>query len=164
MKTFACKKRIGSYKYKLVKEIERKYLVDIEKWEKLEKPQPVYIKQGYISKSEKGVVRLRIKGENAYLTIKSQNYGIERLEFEYMIPLEDASAMFHNFCEKWIEKKRYEILHEGKVWEVDEFILPVQDFILAEVELFEKEEVVTTPDWVGREVSEEPLYFNSNLI
>jgi adenylate cyclase len=147
-----------------MKEIERKFLVNRALWEKLEKPDPVRIRQGYISKNEKGVVRVRIKGKKAYLTIKSANTGIERAEFEYQVPVPEAEMLFRLFCERSIEKQRYELEFAGKTWEVDEFISPRQDFVLAEVELTAADEAFERPPWVDREVSNEPLYFNSNMI
>ena len=146
-----------------MKEIERKFLVNEKAWEELEKPVPVRIKQGYISKSEKGVVRVRIKGEKAYLTIKSANTGIERAELEYEIPVPEAELLFNIFCERFIEKQRYELQYAGKTWEIDEFINPKQDFILAEIELTDKDEAFERPHWVDNEVSNDPIYFNSNM-
>ena len=146
-----------------MKEIERKFLVRKKAWEAVEKPVPVRIRQGYISKTEKGVVRVRIKGEKAYLTIKSANIGIERAELEYEIPVPEAELLFNIFCERFIEKQRYELVYAGKTWEVDEFINPVQDFILAEIELNDKNEPFERPDWVDNDVSDDPIYFNSNM-
>ncbi|MFN5418558.1 MAG: CYTH domain-containing protein [Flavobacteriia bacterium] len=147
-----------------MKEIERKFLVNEEKWNKIQKPKPIYIKQGYISKSENGVVRVRIKGEKAFLTIKSANFGIERHEFEYEIPVFEAEKMFELFCEKFIEKNRYEFSFDGKIWEIDEFIEPKQTFILAEIELTSEVEIFLKPEWLENEVSKDKMYFNSNLL
>ncbi|MCE3296495.1 MAG: hypothetical protein K0R65_2209 [Crocinitomicaceae bacterium] len=146
-----------------MKEIERKFLVKQAEWEQLEKPAPIHIKQGYISKSEKGVVRVRIKGEKAFLTIKSANTGIERAELEYEIPVPEAELLFNIFCERFVEKQRYEIQFRGKTWEVDEFISPKQGFVLAEIELIDKDEIFDRPHWIDNEVSNDPIYFNSNM-
>ncbi len=147
-----------------MKEIERKFLVNKEIWAAVEKPKPIYIKQGYISKSEKGVVRIRIKDEKGFLTLKSANFGIERSEFEFEIPKQEAAEMFSIFCEKFIEKQRYEIVINGKIWEVDEFIKPKKNFILAEIELASVNEYFTKPNWVDKEVSDDENYFNSNFL
>lgn len=147
-----------------MKEIERKFLVNKEIWEKLTKPKPSFIKQGYLSKNDKGVVRIRIKGEHAFLTIKSVNHGVERYEFEYEVPMHEAELMFDLFCDKYIEKYRFEIEVGGKIWEVDEFIMPQQNFILAEIELKHSAEKFILPNWIEKEVSEEPIYFNSNML
>lgn len=147
-----------------MKEIERKFLVNRVLWENLKKPEPVQIRQGYISKSGKGVVRVRIKGEKAFLTIKSANIGIERAEFEYEVPVPEAEMLFKIFCERLIEKQRYELEFAGKTWEVDEFINPKQDFVLAEIELSDPDEKFSAPYWVENEVSNDPIYFNSNML
>ena len=147
-----------------MKEIERKFLVNKGIWETVEKPKPMYIKQGYISKSEKGVVRIRIKDEKAFLTLKSANFGIERNEYEYEIPKKDAEEMFLIFCEKFIEKQRYEIVISDKKWEVDEFLQPQKNFILAEIELSSVNEEFIKPDWVEKEVSDDENYFNSSFL
>lgn len=147
-----------------MKEIERKFLVKKEIWEKLTKAKPIQIKQAYLSKNDKGVVRIRIKGERAFLTIKSANHGVERHEFEYEVPEEEAKLMFDLFCDKYIEKLRFEVPFEGKIWEVDEFIMPQQNFILAEIELEHSDEKFVLPEWVEKEVSDEPIYFNSNML
>ncbi len=147
-----------------MKEIERKFLVNKSLWEKVEKPLPVLISQGYISKSEQGVVRVRTKGAKGFLTIKSANTGISRSEFEYEIPLVDASQLLAQFCQKKIVKKRYLIEFGKHVWEVDEFIEPKQGFILAEIELSDENEPFLKPDWAEKDVSLEKIYFNSNMI
>ncbi|MES2590094.1 MAG: CYTH domain-containing protein [Bacteroidota bacterium] len=147
-----------------MKEIERKFLVNKEMWKSVEKPKPIYIKQGYISKAEKGVVRIRIKDEKAFLTIKSATFGITRSEYEYEVPMQDVEEMFSLFCDKFIEKYRYEVLVFDKLWEVDEFIQPQKNFILAEIELSSENEAFSLPEWIEKEVSDNPIYFNSNFL
>ena len=143
-------------------EIERKFLVKNDAWRKLA-PGTFYC-QGYIY-SEKGkTVRIRIIGEQGYLTIKGPSVNIARKEFEYPIPLEDAQEMLDSLCNRpLIEKTRYKINYGGLVWEVDEFSGENQGLIVAEVELDQANQVITLPDWIGVEVSQDPRYFNSNL-
>lgn len=147
-----------------MKEIERKFLVNKELWEELEKPLPRLISQGYISKNELGVVRVRTKDEKGFLTIKSPTIGITRSEFEYEIPISDAKQLLEDFCLKKIVKKRYEIKIGSHTWEVDEFIEPKQNFVLAEIELSEENEPFLKPNWAEKDVSLEKIYFNSNMI
>jgi adenylate cyclase len=147
-----------------MKEIERKFLVNKQLWESVEKPVPILISQGYISKSDQGVVRVRTKGEKGFLTIKSANTGISRSEFEYEIPLVEANELLLQFCEKKIVKKRYLIEFGKHLWEVDEFIEPKQDFVIAEIELSDENELFLKPDWAEKDVSLEKIYFNSNMI
>jgi adenylate cyclase len=147
-----------------MKEIERKFLVNKVLWVKLDKPEPILISQGYISKNEQGVVRVRTKGEKGFLTIKSPTIGITRSEFEYEIPIEDAKQLLEDFCLKKIVKKRYLIQIGSHTLEVDEFIEPKQDFVLAEIELSSENETFIKPEWLEKEVSNEKIYFNSNMI
>ncbi len=147
-----------------MKEIERKFLVNKQLWESLEKPVPVLISQGYISKNETGVVRVRTIGDKGFITIKSKTIGISRSEYEYEIPFEEAKQILDQFCSKNIVKKRYLINFGEHLWEVDEFIEPKQDFILAEIELSDENEKFAKPLWADKDVSFDKIYFNSNMI
>jgi adenylate cyclase len=147
-----------------MKEIEYKFLVDHDKWSKLEKPEPTLIVQGYISISEEVVVRVRIKGDKGFLTIKGKMVGITRPEFEYEIPLEDAEAMVELFTEKHIRKYRYEVMFDGKIWEIDEFHGKLQGLVVAELEVQSENELFSKPSWVTADVSTDPKYFNAVLI
>lgn len=147
-----------------MKEIEYKFLVDRELWERVEKPVPQLIVQGYISKSEESTVRVRIKGDIGFLTIKGKTVGIQRTEFEYEIPVSDAEEMIQLFTEKHIRKYRYEVVVHGKTWEVDEFHGNLEGLILAELEVSSEEEFFEKPHWVTEDVSTDPNYFNAVLI
>jgi len=143
-------------------EIERKYLVDTTRW----RPgsSGVAYRQGYLAGSKKGVVRVRIAGGRGYLTIKSATEGISRSEFEYPIPVADATAMLDALCERApIEKTRYREEFAGRVWEVDVFHGDNDGLVVAEIELTTTAEEVALPSWVRREVSDDPRYFNNNL-
>ena len=142
-------------------EIERKFLVDEKKVAALNLTGGEKIFQGYLSRNP--TVRVRVKGEKGFLTIKSKNVGIVRNEFEYEIPLADAEELL-KLCEPNIlQKVRYKVEHAGKIFEVDIFEGRNQGLILAEVELNSPTEFVDLPDWIGKEVSNNPKYFNSNL-
>ncbi len=113
----------------------------------------------------KPLVRLRTMGTRAVLTIKGPTVGIERPEFEYEIPLTDCEAMLESLALKpLIEKTRYRIPYRGFVWEVDEFHGVNEGLILAEIELPSAETAFEKPEWIGKEVSGDPRYFNSALI
>lgn len=143
-------------------EIERKFLVVSDQWRHL--AAGTRYRQGYLASETGKTVRVRIAGEQAFLTIKGITQGLARPEFEYPIPLEDAQTMLDTLCElPLIEKVRYKIPWQGLLWEVDEFEGENQGLILAEVELTEASQQVTLPDWIGLEVSEDPRYYNSNL-
>ena len=88
-----------------------------------------------------------------------------RLEFEYEIPIADARILLDELCERpLIEKTRYRIDYGGMTWEVDEFAGENAGLVVAEVELEDEEQEIELPTWIGREVSDDPRYFNSNLI
>ena len=145
-------------------EIERKFLVDKKKLPAQILKGGVKILQGYLCIEPARTIRVRIKGEHGFLTIKSANVGIVRQEFEYEIPLDDAQELL-KLCEsKILEKVRYKIEHAGKIFEVDVFGGRNAGLILAEVELATADEKIILPDWIGEEVSENPRYFNSNLV
>ena len=145
-------------------EIEYKFLVDRSIWSKVEKPEPTLIVQGYISKSVESTVRVRIKGDTGFLTIKGKTVGITRSEFEYEIPVAEAEAMIDLFTDKHIRKHRYEVIIAGKTWEVDEFHGPLEGLILAELEVESEQEEFEKPDWVTENVSTDSNYFNAVLI
>ncbi len=146
----------------MAKEIERKFLVHPRKWSDL--GEGLVIRQGYLSASKKGSVRVRTYGDRAYVTIKGATSGISRNEYEYEIPLADANEIMGSLCEHPpIEKTRYRIVFKGHTWEVDEFAGANRGLTVAEVELKEPREQVELPDWIDREVSGDPRYFNSNL-
>jgi CYTH domain-containing protein len=144
-------------------EIERKFLVNGDAWRSLGKA--TRYRQGYLSTVKERTVRVRTVADKAYLTIKGVSRGITRVEFEYEIPGEDAAALLAGLCERpLIEKDRYKIPYGGHIWEVDEFFGDNDGLILAEVEVKSADQVVEKPEWVGREVSDDPRYFNANLI
>lgn len=147
-----------------MKEIEYKFLVDIEKWEQMDKPQPVRIVQGYLSKEVLSTVRVRIKGEKGYITVKSKTVGHTRDEYEYEIPLSDAQAMLSTLVDKKIDKLRFAVKYNGKTWEVDRFQGKLEGLYLAEIELQSEDESFDIPEWVMKDVSGDPNYFNSVLI
>ena len=147
-----------------MQEIEYKFLVDHDKWNTIEKPVPELIVQGFISKSEDAVVRVRIKGDKGFLAVKGKSNGISREEFEYEIPLNDAEELLLNFTSKQIRKYRYEIDIDGRKWEIDEFHGALEGLILAELEVNSEDDEFTKPDWIGKDVSTDPEYYNAVLI
>lgn len=147
-----------------MQEIEYKFLVDSLIWEQLEKPVPEQIIQGYLSREINASVRIRIKNDQAFLTIKGKTVGITRTEFEYPILKSDAEYMLGNMIDKVLIKKRYNILYKNKTWEVDEFEGNLSGLILAELEVESVDEKFEIPSWIKKDVSTNPEYYNSNLI
>lgn len=147
----------------MAKEIERKFLLKNDGWRNLAAGR--YYCQGYIPTQGNQTVRVRIVGEQGYLTLKGPTIGISRSEFEYAIPLTDAQAMLKELCQRpVIEKHRYRIPIGPVTWEVDEFLGENQGLILAEVELNHADQTVELPVWIGAEVTGDPRYYNSNLV
>jgi len=144
-------------------EIERKFLVDKKKWQIAEKPGGTLYRQGYLTNSAHPTIRVRVAGQNAYITLKGRNEGISRKEFEYQVPVAEAIEMLDNFALSEVDKVRYRIYHEGKLWEVDEFKGSNAGLILAEIELEQEDEAFSLPNWILEEVSGDVRYYNSNL-
>lgn len=144
-------------------EIERKFLVKSDEWRNL--ATGIIYRQGYIATKKGTTVRVRLAGSQGYLTIKGASKGISRAEYEYEIPAEEAQEMLNNLCEPpLIEKTRYKIAIDDLIWEVDEFVGENQGLIIAEVELSDANQTINIPDWIGQEVSDDPRYYNANLV
>jgi adenylate cyclase len=143
-------------------EIEHKYLVHNDVW--LPTTAGVLYRQGYLSSAKESVVRVRIAGDRAFLTVKGLTTGVMRLEFEYPVPLADAAMMLDQLCmPPLIEKTRYREEYQGHCWEIDEFHGDNSGLLLAEVELGSTDECFALPPWAAANVSDDPRYFNSNL-
>jgi adenylate cyclase len=145
----------------MAKEIERKFLVDLKSWKKDGKCIPM--QQVYLSVNNGNVVRIRIAGDEAFLTIKGNLTGITRDEFEYSIPNDDARQLIKMGVGYPVIKKRYIQKIEGKTWEIDVFEEENKGLVVAEIELTKENEIFTKPDWALEEVSDDPRYFNFNL-
>ncbi len=145
------------------KEIEKKFLITNEDWRGL--AEGIHYSQGYLSIEKDRTVRVRTIRKKGFLTIKGPTTGETRLEFEYEIPLEDAREMLRELCHKpVIEKTRYKIPFDGFTWEIDEFTGENQGLVFAEIELKYEGEVFSRPHWIGKEVTDDPRYYNANLI
>lgn len=145
-------------------EIERKYLITGEFKSKAIKS--LQIKQGYLSSIPERTVRVRIQDNQGFLTIKSSNKknSISRFEWEKAITKEEANELIQ-LCEVGIiDKKRYIVPFGNKIIEVDEFYGENEGLILAEIELDDENETIEKPDWLGKEVTDDPRYYNSMLM
>ncbi|MEI7524722.1 MAG: CYTH domain-containing protein [Mariniphaga sp.] len=142
-------------------EIERKFLVLNNDWRTL--GTPVNYAQGYLTADGIRTVRIRIAGEEGFITIKGGSNGISRLEFEYPIPVLDALEMLRLCAIPVIQKFRTKIDYKGKIWEIDEFEGDNKGLILAEIELTSEDESFDIPTWIGQEVTGDLRYFNSQL-
>jgi adenylate cyclase len=141
-------------------EIERKFLVDGTQWR--EPDSGSVFSQGYLSTVKERTVRVRVIGDRGYIAVKGITVDATRTEYEYEIPVDDARFMLAELCEQpIIDKIRYLVEWEGFTWEVDEFRGANAGLVVAEVDL---EQEVSFPPWIGEEVTDDPRYFNSNLI
>lgn len=145
-------------------EIEKKFLTINDSWRE-QADDGIHMVQGYMGSNEKSSIRVRINGNSANLNIKSKTIGIQRSEYEYDIPVEEAKTLLATLCDKpYIEKTRYHILHDSHQWEIDVFSGENDGLIVAELELESVDESYMLPDWVGREVSDDPRYYNICLV
>lgn len=145
-------------------EIERKYLITGEFKSKAIKS--LQIKQGYLSSIPERTVRVRIQNDQGFLTIKGSNKknSISRFEWEKEITKEEANELIQ-LCEVGIiDKIRYIIPFGDKIIEVDEFYGENEGLILAEIELDDENENIEKPNWLGKEVTDDPRYYNSMLM
>lgn len=145
----------------MAKEIERKFLVQTS-WQPQD--EGIKIAQGYLSTVPERTVRVRIKGDKGYLTIKGKNQGISRAEFEYEIPIGDAEELLKLAEQPILSKTRYLEQHGNRLWEIDVFAGENQGLVVAEVELPDEQADFSRPDWLGQEVSGDVRYYNANLI
>ncbi|MBT5231302.1 MAG: CYTH domain-containing protein [Methylococcales bacterium] len=145
-------------------EIERKYLLLSEDWRSNIVKQAKMV-QGYLESNEAISIRIRTEGESANINIKSGTLGISRTEYEYSIPLSDATEMLDKMCARpLIEKVRYWVDYQGFMWEVDIFDGENAGLVVAEIELNHEHQSFPMPDWVGQEVSMHKRYYNSLLM
>ena len=143
-------------------EIERKFLVKEKPFHLAKKS--LRIRQGYIVNDQKQVIRVREKGDDYFLTVKGNNIGISRLEFDFPISKEDAEELLKHFCKTtMIDKTRHYVENHGHTWEVDEFHGDNTGLVVAEIELEAEDEQFERPDWVGEEVTSHERYYNMNL-
>lgn len=147
-------------------EIERKFLVAEPGWRALVRGPGLRMRQGYLATGggTAPVVRIRLAGEVAWLTVKGPG-SLIRAEFEYPIPVDDAAGMLALCPWPVIDKTRWEVPHAGHLWTVDEFHAPARlvGLVLAEVELASADIAPPLPAWLGAEVTQDPRYSNAAL-
>lgn len=143
-------------------EIEHKFLVRNASYRLLATASHS-ISQGYLCRQPERTVRVRLKDGRGFLTVKGRNDGASRAEFEYEISREDAEKML-DMCEPPVlTKTRYIVPFEGHIWEVDEFSGIREGLVTAEIELKSEDEAYSVPDFIGENVTGNPVYYNSNL-
>lgn len=155
-------------------EIERKFLVTGDGW-RAAAHKVVPMAQGYFNDLAamdsggsgrvpmKASVRVRIAGDEAFLNLKSRELGHTRQEFDYPIPLGDARDLLALCVGGLVDKRRHYVSHEGRLWEVDEFLGDNAGLIVAEIELESADAAFARPDWIGTEVTDSLRYYNLAL-
>lgn len=150
-------------------EIERKFLLRSDAW-RASAHHSQRIAQAYLNDSEAVAcgrescsLRVRIAGQNANLNIKSRELGAIRQEFEYPIPLSDAENLMALACGAVIDKIRHYVDHGEHCWEIDEFQGDNAGLLVAEIELQAVDESFQVPEWLGKEVTAFPRYYNLAL-
>ena len=145
-------------------EIERKYLLRNDDW-RLNANQGTDYEQGYIIGSDKASVRIRIERSTAMLNIKSATLGIKRQEYEYEIPVDEAQELLSSLCAvPLVKKTRYIVIENDDKWEIDVFSGDNTGLVMAEIELQSEDQSIELPSWCGQEVSDDPRYYNVNLV
>ena len=145
-------------------EIERKFLVNSDAY-KTEAKTKTKIVQGFLNTDPERTVRVRIRGDKAYLTIKGKGNvsGTTRFEWEKVISITEATSLI-DLCEPGvIEKIRFEISLGTHTYEVDEFLGDNKGLVVAEIELSQEDESFIKPVWLGDEVTGQVNYYNSQL-
>ncbi|MEK7456391.1 MAG: CYTH domain-containing protein [Pseudomonadota bacterium] len=144
-------------------EIERRFLVISDSWQN-SAGKGLRIRQGYILRDKHAGLRIRLTDNAAWLTLKGARAGIAREEFEYPIPLSEAEDMLDKLrIGHVIEKTRYSICFQERIWEVDVFGGRAAGLVLAEIELPTVDTVFDRPDWVGNEITGDPRFGNSAI-
>lgn len=148
----------------MAQEIERKFLVagDFKQYARKSE----HIVQGYLNSTPERTVRVRIKDDKGYMTVKgiSSQSGVSRFEWEKEIPVNEARELI-NICEPGVIDKVRHLVDVGKhIFEVDEFYGDNEGLVLAEIELSTEEEEFAKPDWLGEEVTGDIRYYNSMLM
>jgi adenylate cyclase len=144
------------------REIERKFRVRGDGW-RHEVESETAMRQGYLAADADRSVRVRLESGRARLTVKGRTVGAARDEFEYEIPPADAEQMLRLCVGSLVEKTRYRVRHEGRLWEVDVFAGANAGLAIAEAELAAADEPLALPDWVGEEVTDDPRFYNASL-
>jgi adenylate cyclase len=144
-------------------EIERKFRVLNDAW-RAAVSSCTLLRQGYLANTARASIRVRLAGDQGWLSVKAMTRGLARAEYETTIAAADATAMLDTLCEgPLIEKWRHIVVHEGMVWEIDEFLADNAGLVIAELELESEQQRFARPAWLGPEVTEEERYYNFRL-
>jgi len=144
-------------------EVERKFRVINDDW-RIAVRDSTLLRQGYLANTARASVRVRLAGEQGWLSVKAMTPGRARAEYEAAIAAADADEMLRRLCESApIEKWRHIVLHDGNEWEVDEFLGENAGLVIAELELQSEQQPFAQPHWLGAEVTDDQRFYNFQL-
>jgi len=144
-------------------EIERKFKVLNDDWRRAVRTSTL-LRQGYLANTGRASVRVRLAGDQGWLSVKAMTRGPARAEYEAAIAAADANEMLLALCEgPVIEKWRHNVRHEGDEWEIDEFLGLNAGLVIAELELDSVQQQFLAPAWLGAEVTHDERYYNFSL-
>lgn len=145
-------------------EIERKFLAAGDGWRGLVETS-VLLRQGYLANTARASIRVRVAGEEAWISVKAMTPGMARAEYEYPVPAAEAAEMLDGLCERpFVEKWRHRVPWSGGlVWEIDEFLGDNSGLVVAELELDRVDQAFERPDWLGIEVTDDLRFYNFRL-
>jgi CYTH domain-containing protein len=145
-------------------EIERKFIVQSDGWKKHTLVKKIPMEQGYFDQHSDSIVRIRLTDVEAFITIKSSTKGLVRKEFEYEVPHADGVELIKMCVKPTVKKTRHYVVDNfNQLWEIDTFRGTNRGLVIAEIELESKKQVVTSQQWLGREVTEDERYRNTVL-
>jgi adenylate cyclase len=144
-------------------EIERKFRLINETWRDQIRASTL-LRQGYLANTAKASVRVRLAGNEAWLSVKAMTPGRARAEYEVAIAPDDAAQMLDALCEgPLIEKWRHIVMFADSEWEIDEFLGDNAGLVIAELEIESEEATFLSPPWLGAEVTHDERYYNFRL-
>ncbi len=147
----------------MLQEIERKFKIQDSSF--LNGMQGIEIAQGYLSADPERAVRIRIKGDQGFITVKGKSNasGTTRFEWEREIDGNEAQALLELCIPTVIYKTRFEVQHDSNKWEIDVFHGANDGLLIAEIELKDENQAFSKPDWLGEEITGDPRYYNSYI-
>jgi adenylate cyclase len=143
-------------------EIERRFRVSSDAW-RASIDRSTRITQGYLAITQDSVIRVRVRDDKGYVTIKSRDGGLARQEFEYSIPIDDAKSLLKLCGQRILEKIRHEVDYAGYCWGIDEYLEPLEGLIIAEVEMQSESENPARPSWIGEDITQDGSFSNAAL-
>jgi adenylate cyclase len=161
---YNCLQTSANDRWQMPLEIERKFLLANDGWKRCV-VRRIRIRDGLIASNNGNKARVRISDATAMITLKSRKRGAIRTEFEYTIPCSDAEEILRTMCDgNVLDKVRHVVRYADLVWHVDVYEGILDGVVLAEIELWDADQKIELPDWIGREVTGDPRYRKVNML